>query len=96
MDRTEHFRGRLWAGDQVLLDHVEGHLRTKVRPNSVLGEWTGHFGFPEEFVSQFEDGVRYRLCLIDGRSGQIHLLVKEIQPGEPGYANFHGQGTARR
>jgi hypothetical protein len=96
MDRTEHFRGRLWAGDQVLMDHVEGHLKTKVRPNSANGEWTGHFSFPPEVRPQFVEGLRYRLTLIDGRSGHIHLLVKEECEGEEPCASFHGTGTARR
>ena len=96
MDRTEHFRGRLWAGDQVLMDHVEGHLKSKPRPNSVNGEWTGHFEFPAEIRPQFADGVRYRLILIDGRSGHIHLLLKDEGDGVTPTASFHGTGTARR
>src|SRR4051794_16870040 len=67
MDRTEHFRGKLWAGDHVLMEHVEGHLKTKVKPNSVNGEWSGHFNFPPEIREHFVDGARYRLTLIDGR-----------------------------
>ncbi len=96
MDRTEHFRGRLWAGDLVLMDHVEGRLKTKVKPNSVNGEWTGHFHFPAEIRPQFADGVRYRLTLIDGRSGHIRLLFKDECEGEAPCASFHGTGTARR
>lgn len=96
MDRMEHFRGRLWAGDHVLMEHVEGHLKTKVKPNSANGEWTGHFEFPSESRPLFEDGVRYRLCLIDGRSGHIHLLIKDEEPGEALCAKFHGLGSIRR
>ena len=96
MDRTEHFRGRLWAGDHVILDHVEGHLSTKKKANSPNGEWTGHFPIPPEIRPQFEEGVRYRLCLIDGRSGHIHLLIKEADLEEPPKASFHGLGSARR
>ena len=95
MDRTEHFRGRLWAGDQVLMDQVEGHLKTKLKPNSPKGEWTGHFSFPAEVRSQFAAGVRYRLTLIDGRSGHIHLLVKDESEGEQPTASFHGTGNVR-
>lgn len=96
MDRTEHFRGRLWAGDHVLMDHVEGHLKTKVKPNSANGEWTGHFSFPAEIRNRFEDGVRFRLILIDGRAGHIHLLVKDVAEGETPSASFHGIGSVRR
>lgn len=96
MDRMEHFRGRLLHGDEVVMDHVEGHLRTKVKPNSGTGEWTGHFEFPAELRSLFVEGARYRLALIDGRSGQIHILVKDECEGEAPCANFHGTGTARR
>lgn len=96
MDRTEHFRGRLWAGDCVLMEHVEGHLKTKPKPNSGNGEWTGHFEYPAEIREKFEDGVRYRLILIDGRSGHVHLLLKEVEEGESPRASFHGLGTARR
>jgi hypothetical protein len=96
MDRTEHFRGRLWAGDQVLMEHVEGHLKTRPKPNSGNGEWTGHFTFPVELRPQFIDGVRYRLTLIDGRSGHIHLLIKEEAEERGPQASFHGIGTARR
>ncbi len=96
MDRMEHFRGRLWAGDEVLMDHVEGHLKTKAKPNSPNGEWTGHFVFPAEIRPRFEDGARYRLVLIDGRSGHIHLLIHEAQEEDGPQAQFHGTGTARR
>lgn len=96
MDRTEHFRGRLWAGDQVLMDHVEGHLKSKVKPNSANGEWTGHFSFPVELRPQFGEGVRFRLILIDGRSGQIHLSIKEECEGEALSAGFHGTGNVRK
>ena len=96
MDRTEHFRGRLWAGDHVLMDHVEGHLKTKVKPNSANGEWTGHFSFPKEIRDQFGEGVRFRLTLIDGRSGHIHLLLKEECDGEEPSAGFHGLGSVRK
>ncbi len=96
MDRTEHFRGRLWVGDHVLLDHVEGFLKSKPKPNSPNGEWTGHFELPPESRSQFEEGTRYRLCLIDGRSGHIHLMIKDEAPDEPAKANFHGLGSVRR
>ena len=96
MDRTEHFRGRLWAGDHVLMDHVEGHLKTKLKPNSGNGEWTGHFEYPPEVRPLFADGVRYRLILIDGRSGHIHLLLKEEGQEDAPCASFHGIGTARR
>ena len=96
MDRTEHFRGRLWAGDRVLIDHVEGHLKSKVKPSSPNGEWTGHFPYPAELHCQFEDGVRYRLVLIDGRSGHIHLLLKVETEGESPVASFHGTGNVRK
>ncbi len=97
MDRTEHFRGRLFAGDHTLMEHVEGHLKTKPKPNSGNGEWTGHFEFPPELRPSFVEGARYRLVLIDGRSGHIHLLIKEDdEEGEPAKASFHGIGTAHR
>jgi len=96
MDRMEHFRGRLLHGDELVMDHVEGHLRTKVKPNSGTGEWTGHFEFPAELRSQFVEGARYRLALIDGRSGLIHILVKDECEGEAPCASFHGTGTARK
>ncbi len=96
MDRTEHFRGRLWVGDQIVMEHIEGHLKTRVKPNSINGEWTGHFEFSPEIRPQFADGVRYRLTLIDGRCGHIHLLIKDDPVAERPQASFHGTGTARR
>ena len=96
MDRTEHFRGRLWVGDQVVMDHIEGHLKTRLKPNSGNGEWTGHFAFPAEIRPQFTAGVRYRLTLIDGRSGHIHLLIKDDAEVETPSASFHGTGSAKR
>ena len=96
MDRTEHFRGRLWAGDQVLMDHVEGHLKTKPEAEQPQRRVDGALLVPAGGPPQFVEGLRYRLTLIDGRSGHIHLLVKDECEGEAPCASFHGTGTARR
>jgi hypothetical protein len=95
MDRTERFRGRLMAGDLVVIDPVQGQLKSHPRGAGVVGEWTGFFEYPAEMREKLREGNRYRLVLIDGRSGHVHAHLKEHDPLDRTLAEFHGTGSYR-
>ena len=98
MVRTERFRGRLMAGDVVIHEKLEGQLKSLPRGTSAQGEWTGHFEMPVDLRERVIEGNRYRIVLIDGRSGHvsIHVRDNETDPLEPTLAQFHGTGSVRR
>jgi hypothetical protein len=96
MDKTERFRGRLMAGDRVVLPTVEGLLKTHPRNAGGIGEWTGYFHVPDAMDEPLVDGNRYRLVLIDGRSGHVALHVSHDKEIERPLAKFHGTGSFRR
>ena len=84
------------AGDEMILDQVEGHLKSLPRGGGSQGEWTGHFEFPDSIRERFIEGNRYRIVLIDGRSGHVHIHVRDNDPLERTLAEFHGTGSLRR
>jgi hypothetical protein len=84
------------AGDKVLIDPVLGFLKSSQRTGGVVVEWTGHFECPAEHREAVVSGNRYRLVLIDGRSGTVAVRHKESEPAERPVINFHGTGTVRR
>ena len=96
MDRTEHFRGKLLSGDRLLLDTIQGLLKTRARSGGGQAEWSGHFEFPPEKRDSLADGPLYRLVLIDGRAGTVHLHISDKDPLGRSLANFHGSGMARK
>jgi hypothetical protein len=96
MDRTERFRGRLMAGDQVLIEPVLGQLKTRFRNGGATGEWSGFIELDPVNLEQIVEGNRYRLVLIDGRSGHVHLHIKADDLLERTLAEFHGTGSFRR
>ncbi len=96
MLRTERFRGRLMQGTDTLVENIEGQLKSLARGANAQGEWTGHFEYAEDVQERLVEGTRYRLVLIDGRSGHIHLHKVANDPMGRMLANFHGQGTVRR
>jgi hypothetical protein len=95
MERTERFRGRLMAGDKVLIPTVEGLLKSHARGGGAVGEWSGYFEYPAEMKDSLVAGNRYRLVLIDGRSGTISLRHNELDPLERTMVNFSGTGSYR-
>ena len=95
MDRTEHFRGKLFSGDHLLFDSIQGQLKTHTRGGGP-SEWSGYFEFPAEKRETLADGSLYRIVLIDGRSGTVHVHVSDNDPLGRSVANFHGTGMARR
>ncbi len=97
MDRTERFRGRLMAGDRILIDPLEGFLKSSLRTGGAVFEWTGHFECPAERKEEVISGNRYRLVLIDGRSGTVAVRLKNADlPEESPTVTFHGTGSGRR
>lgn len=96
MDRTERFRGgRLLLGDLMVMEKVEGSLKTHLGAGST-SEWTGHFFVPPDMREKILEGHRYRLVLIDGRSGTIAVHMNAPDPVEQPLAKFHGKGAYRR
>jgi hypothetical protein len=96
VDRTERFRGRLMSGDRIVIDPVQGFLKSSQRSGGVVVEWTGHFECPAEHSEAVISGNRYRLILIDGRSGTVAVRHKVGEPVERPVINFHGTGTVKR
>ncbi len=96
MDRNERFRGRLMAGDQLILESIEGSLKTHQRTKGVVGEWTGYFDIPTEKAEPLVDGNRYRIVLIDGRSGSVHVRISRPADSDKTAVQFHGTGSFRK
>jgi hypothetical protein len=96
MDRTEHFRGKLLSGDHLLFDSIHGLLKTRARPAGGQSEWSGHFEFPPEKRDSLTDGTLYRLILIDGRAGTVHVHISDKDPLGRSLASFHGSGVAKK
>lgn len=84
------------AGDLVLIEPVLGQLKTRARNGGATGEWTGFIELEPEGREQLVEGNRYRLVLIDGRSGHVHIHIKEDDLLERTLAEFHGTGSFRR
>ena len=65
MDRTEQFRGRLIDGDRVLIEPLQGYLKTH---NKTAGqaEWSGYFEFPPEVRDALTVGGLWHLVHVDG------------------------------
>lgn len=96
MERTERFRGRLMAGDLTLIEPVMGLLKSHPRNGGAVGEWTGYFEFPPDRRESLVEGNRYRLVLIDGRTGHVNIQIPEHDPLDRTLAIFHGTGSFRR
>lgn len=83
------------CGDRVVLDSVEGLLKSHRRPGGSVGEWTGHFEVPGTEREPLRDGHRYRIVLIDGRSGTVSVHLSHKDPQAKPLAQFHGTGSFR-
>ena len=95
MERSERFRGRLMAGDKIVLEEIEGLLRSHKRPGGAVGEWTGHFELPDEAENLVVEGNRYRIVLIDGRSGTVSVRIRAADDAIRRIVQFHGTGMVR-
>jgi hypothetical protein len=83
------------SGDLMIMEQVEGSLKTRLGSGPTT-EWTGHFAVPPEKQEKLHDGHRYRLILIDGRSGTISVHLSAADPSVQPVAKFHGKGAFRR
>lgn len=82
MERMEHFRGQLFNGDQVLLDSVEGYLGCHAKSGGQK-TWFGNFELPADQRGSLSPSTRYRLAMIDGRSGDLYVDVHDSNtPGK--------------
>lgn len=83
------------SGDLMVMQQVEGSLKTRIGTGPTT-EWAGHFLMPTEDPPTFQDGHRYRLILIDGRSGTVSVRLSAPDSADRPVANFHGKGAFRR
>ncbi len=95
MDRNERFRGRLMSGDKIVLESITGLLKTHRRAGGSIGEWTGHFEMGEDQRDSVVEGNRYRIVLIDGRSGTVAVRMREDSEAPHPVVQFHGTGSFR-
>ena len=92
MDRMDHFRGKLFHEEQVVLDLVDGYLGSHLKRNGNK-EWFGTFEFASDQLSRVASGERFRLVLEDGRAGNVFLdLHNSNSPGKSA-AEFHVVGN---
>jgi hypothetical protein len=83
------------SGDLMVMEQIEGSLKTRLGTGPTT-EWAGHFIVPPEKKEKLQDGHRYRLVLIDGRSGTISVRMSVPDSSDRPVANFHGKGAFRR
>jgi len=81
MERMEHVHGKLCDGDQVVLEPIEGYLGCHAMTNGHK-TWFGNFELPADKRPIVAAGVRYKLVLGDGRSGDIYIDIHDSnKPG---------------
>jgi len=74
MERSEAIRGKLFAGDRLLLDDFEGRLGSRIQVNGHRS-WQGFFELATERLKQVRPGGPYRLTLEDGRTADLYLVI---------------------
>ncbi len=85
MERMEHFQGaRLFDGDQLLLEDLNGHLGHHTKPNG-RKQWFGYFELRHD--QHIEAGMHYRLELADGRTAE--LTASDVRDSEPSGTDVH-------
>jgi len=85
----EHFTGNILAGNQVLLEDVEGLLFINKSPAG-WATWNGTFELPVGKNIDF-DGPDH-LQLADGRSGKIFITRKQPNGSGITVVEFQGSG----
>ncbi len=95
MDRMEHFHGKLFEGDRMLLEDVDGYLGVHDRKNG-LKTYFGYFEVPTERTQLIDGRNPYKLVFDDGRFGNIYAdLHPSNHPGQS-VAEFHISGGLRK
>jgi hypothetical protein len=83
------FHGRLVHGTR-LLGEVTGELRER-RDAAGVPRWNGFFRIDH----QLEPDQVYRLYLEDGRSGEVLVSVRSLEPDMSGAVSFTGLGPLK-
>ena len=94
--KTERFRGKVCDGNTIVFDPVEGLLKSQARPGGTTGDWSGHIELTSDQREKLVDGNRYRLVLIDGRSGFVSVRAVTQDPLGRSHVHFHGTGSVRK
>lgn len=74
MERMEPIRGKLLAGERMLLEDVEGCLGSRIQANGHRA-WHGFFELATDRIKQIRSGGPYRLVLEDGRAADLYLVI---------------------
>lgn len=77
MERLVHFKGRLLnEEDQPVLEDVDGYYGCHALPGG-RKSWYGNFDLTADQHSKLASGVRYRLIMEDGKSGDIYMDIHD-------------------
>ena len=95
MDRMEHFHGKLFEGDRVLLDDVDGYLGHHDRKNG-LKTYFGYFEVATDRTEAIDGRNTYKLVFDDGRIGSIYTDIHASNRPGQSLAEFHVSGGLHR
>jgi hypothetical protein len=85
MERMEHFRNaKLYSGDQVVMENVEGHLGFHSKSNG-RKQWFGYFELHSN--QHLEAGAHYKLELADGRVAELN--ASDVRNSEQRGTDIH-------
>jgi len=93
MERMQHARGRLKAGETVLVDGLDCHIGTHAKAHG----HKSYFGYFETNADEMERVQRagvgpFTLVLDDGRAGEIYVTIHPSQGAGRMAADFHVTG----
>lgn len=95
MDRMEHIHGKLYDGDKVLVEGIDGYLGHHDRHKG-MKSYFGYFEMDAERLKGVDHNNPYRLVLDDGRSAMIFAdILPSNKPGQV-MAEFHVTGQMRK
>ena len=93
MERMQHARGQLKAGETILIEALECHIGTHAKSQG----HKSYFGYFETAADEMERVQRagvgpFTLVLDDGRSGEIYVTIHPSQGSGRMAADFHVTG----
>jgi hypothetical protein len=94
MERMEHIRGRVFHGETVVLDEIDGYLACHERKGRK--SYYGYFEMPTVQLRVLAHNECYRLVLADGRKADIYTEVVPSNLPEQSIAEFHVSGGIKK
>jgi hypothetical protein len=94
MERMEHIRGRILAGDQTVLDPVDGYLAC--HDHKGRKTFYGYFEMSTEELKILNHETCYRLVLSDGRKANIYTEIVPSNIAGKSVAEFHISGLLKK